>query len=179
VETVSEDETVEENEVVDEAFDEAVEEAVEEDHSDDLSGPEDWPDEARAEVAKLRRENQRYRHQRREEKLIQTYGERAVAMVPDEVTEFSRREELAAQFAEAIGNAPTQIPPGLALVAAAPSSGGAPLPDSLSIDEFRKIVDEVGLTQASLQYGHLLDIAENPLRDRVPRPVQGSYRPPS
>jgi hypothetical protein len=49
----------------------------------------------------------------------------------------------------------------------------------LSIDEFRKIVDEVGLTQASLQYGHLLDIAENPLRDRVPRPVQGSYRPPS
>jgi hypothetical protein len=170
VETVSEDnEIIEEPEDLDDDTDEPIE----------GSGPEDWPEEARRAVAKLRKENRRYRLQRREEKLVQDYGSQAVSLIPDEVTDPARRAELAAKIATAIGDRHAEVPPGLAAVAAAPSAGGTPVPDTLDIEDFNKIVDEIGLTQAALQYGHRLNVAENPLRDRVVRPTQGTYKPTS
>jgi hypothetical protein len=160
----------------------AVEEPAEE-APPTLAGPEDWPEPARAEVARLRSENAKYRVQRRqlrEEKLAQTYGAEAVGMIPAEVTDPARREELAATYAERIGHAGPQVPAGLAAVAQAPSSGTAPAPDAMSLEEFREHIKAVGLTQAALQYGSRLDLdGGNPLRDGVPRRTQGTYKPPS
>jgi hypothetical protein len=148
-----------------------------------LAGPEDWPEAARMEVARLRRENKRHRIRRREireAQLQQTYGAEAVAMIPVEVTDPARREELAATYAERIGHVAPQVPPGLAAVAQAPASGTAePVGDSISLEEFNAHVAEIGLTQASLQYGHRVNMENNPLRDRLARPVQGQYRAPS
>ena len=146
-----------------------------------LSGPDDWPEAARMEVAKLRKENAKYRLQRREVReaaLVQSYGEQAVAMIPAEVTDPARREEIAANFAETLGGVPPKVPAGLAAVASAPSSS-APSDDSMTMDEFNELVKEVGLTQAAMQHGHRLNIENNPLRDKVARPTQGQYKPPS
>jgi hypothetical protein len=160
-----------------------VEQTPTDDAAPALAGPDHWPPDARAEVARLRRENKRHRIRRREMReaqLAQTFGADVMAMIPPEVTDFSRREELAKQYAERLGTVGPRVSAGLAAVARAPATGTAPSPDSMSIEEFNEQVKAVGLTQAALQFGHRVDLpGGNPLRDGQPRRTQGTYKPPS
>jgi hypothetical protein len=52
--------------------------------------------------------------------------------------------------------------------------------NSITLEEFRKLVEAEGsLTTAAMKYGNRLNIENNPLRDGVVRPTQGTYKPPS
>jgi hypothetical protein len=149
-----------------------------------LAGPDHWPPDARAEVARLRRENKKHRIRRREMReaqLAQTYGADVMAMIPPEVTDFSRREELAKQYAERLGTVGPKVPAGLAAVTQAPATGTAPAPDAITLEEFRKLVEAEGsLTVAAMKHGHRLDLpGGNPLKDGQPRRTTGTYKPPS
>ena len=79
--------------------------------------------------------------------LVAKYGEAAVAMVPEEVQTFSRRQELAARFAEVNAPAPTSEPDedqplGLSALAGPGGLSGTPvsrqLPTVADIRELRK-----------------------------------------
>ena len=151
-------------------------------------------EELQKKLARLEKDNQKYREERRksqEAAFLEKYGEEIVAEVADLPEELRGKwaEKLLASKPQATPEADepapeepskVEVPAGLAAVAQAPATGG-PEPQTMTPDEFKQHVDTEGLTVAAQKYGHMVRFPDidNPLATGRAADIKGVYRPPS
>lgn len=142
-------------------------------------------------IAALEKDNAKYREERRraaDEAFLAKYGEDIVAKVKDLPDEHRERMadtllELRPAPSAPDEQAPTETPteeivPGAAAVVKEPASGNHVASQSMTLDEFNRHVEDIGLEAAAIQYGALVDIPNNPFKTGQPVDIQGTYRPP-